>query len=72
MKAVPGWLRPGGVNPLGQLFKAFSEEVHACDSDDAALAVATDLRDVFELVVTSVVRHVRDAKQLQAQLQRRR
>lgn len=64
--AVPPALRPGGMNPLGILYGAFSEEIHASESDDTALETARALQGALDVLVRKLVEHDDDVKQLAA------
>lgn len=68
--AVPKALRPGGINPLGILYGAFSEELHASESDDAALTTAQELHAALDVLVKKLVEHDADVRTL-ANLQKR-
>jgi hypothetical protein len=46
---IPAALRPGGVNPLGQLYKHTSIGLHG-KTDDECVAIFDDLRADFEYV----------------------
>jgi hypothetical protein len=48
-EAIPEALRPGGVNPLGQLYKHLSVGVHG-KTDEECIAIFDDLRADFEFV----------------------
>lgn len=50
---VPAALRPGGVNPLGQLYTHLSLGVHG-RTDDECVAIFDDLRQDFEFVFTNL------------------
>lgn len=64
---LPAYLRPGGLNPLDQLYRLFSEGIHS-GPDDEALANAKAARQMFELVMLRVRQHIEDAKSTQATL----
>lgn len=67
--AVPKALRPAGMNPLGILYGAFSEELHASESDEAALETAQQLQAALDVLVRKLVEHDEDVKTL-AKLQK--
>ena len=48
-EVIPDALRPGGVNPLGQLHKHLSVGLHG-KSDDQCIAIFNDLQSDFEYV----------------------
>ena len=47
--AIPDALKPGGVNPLGQLYKHLSIGVHG-KTDEECIAIFDDLKEDFEFV----------------------
>jgi hypothetical protein len=48
-EVIPEALRPGGVNPLGQLYKHLSIGVHG-KTDEECIAIFDDLKADFEYV----------------------
>lgn len=62
--AVPPALRPGGINPLGLLYGAFSEELHASESDEDALKTAQELQRALDVLVRRLVEYEEDARTL--------
>ncbi len=61
-EAVPQSLRRGGQNPLAVLYAAFSEELHASESDEAALETAQQLQGALEVVVRSLAQYEEDVE----------
>ena len=53
---LPPVLRPGGMDPLGQLYGALSEGLHEL-TDEQCLEVATEVRVCLEFVVEQVFHH---------------
>lgn len=52
-KAVPAYLRPDGVNPLGCMYKTLSEGVHSL-SDEECLEKAKDLQECIRYMATEL------------------
>ena len=50
---IPAALRPGGVNPLGQLYKHTSIGLHN-KTDEECIAIFDDLRQDFEYIFTNL------------------
>jgi hypothetical protein len=66
---LPASLRPGGKNPLGLLFGAYSGGLHS-ESDDACLEYSAETRIALEYLVSQLAMHDASATQFEASLQR--
>lgn len=58
---IPDRLRPGGVNPLGTLFGLLSDGLHD-RSEEECLAIADEIREVFEYVFENLRTQIEDEK----------
>lgn len=65
---LPAYLRPGGLNPLDQLYRVCSAGLHT-GSDEDALDDAKATRQMFEIVMTRVRQHIDDTKNAHATIQ---
>lgn len=59
---IPAAIRPGGVNPLGQLYRFTSEGLHA-KTDDECIAVFDDLKADFEYVFSNLHSQAEERRQ---------
>lgn len=64
---LPANLRVGGRNPLGQLYSALSEGIHAQD-DETALGQATTIKVVLEILIGRLAQAEREEAALAAAL----
>ena len=69
-KAIPESLKPGGVNPLGQLYVHISGGLHR-ESDDACVEIFDDLRANFEYVFSQIYKETRDRREYAERLKNR-
>jgi hypothetical protein len=69
-EVVPDALKPGGVNPLGQLYKHLSVGVHG-KTDDECIAVFDDLRADFEYVFRNLYVQATEASGFAVRVQQR-
>jgi hypothetical protein len=69
-EVIPDALKPGGVNPFGQLYKHLSIGVHG-RTDDECIAICDDLKDDFEYVFRNLYVQARDAKEFAQRVQQR-
>ncbi len=60
--ALPPYLRPGAVNPLGVLYAQLSEGLHALE-DDVCLEMAAHLQEAFEFVLGALDDHLKQAQE---------
>lgn len=67
---VPPALRPGGVNPLGQLYVHLSVGLHG-KSDDECIGIFDDLREDFEYVFRNLRIEAEQRKQFAHRVQNR-
>ena len=52
-EAVPSYLNPNGLNPLGRIYKALSEGIHA-RSEPECLESATDLMECLKYLISEL------------------
>jgi hypothetical protein len=52
-QALPSYLNPGGINPLGKLYKSLSEGVHAL-SDQECLERANAIQSCLEYLISEL------------------
>lgn len=64
-KNLPAYLRPGGINPLDQLYSLCSGALHAGE-DSEALTDAMASREMFEVVLANLLSHLEQARRTQA------
>lgn len=64
--AVPPSMRPGNMNPLGVLYGAFSEELHAGESDEKALDTAQTLHRALDILMRRLVEYDEETAELKA------
>lgn len=69
-EVIPDALKPGGVNPFGQLYKHLSVGVHD-KTDDECVAIFDDLREDFEYVFRNLYVQAREAKEFAQRVQQR-
>jgi hypothetical protein len=69
-EVVPDALKPGGVNPFGQLYKHLSSGVHD-KTDDECIKIFDDLRQDFEYVFRNLYVQAKDAKEFARRVQQR-
>lgn len=69
-EVIPEALRPGGVNPLGQLYKHLSVGVHG-KTDDDCIGIFDDLRADFEYVFRNLYVQTREAGEFAKRVQER-
>lgn len=67
---LPTALRPGGVNPLGQLYKHTSIGLHG-KSDDECVAIFDDLREDFEYVSRNLHQQAEERREFAKRVQER-
>ena len=67
---IPITLRPGGVNPLGQLYKHTSIGLHG-KTDDECVAIFDDLRADFEYVFRNLHNHAEERREFTRRVQQR-
>jgi hypothetical protein len=67
---VPAALRPGGVNPLGQLYRHLSVGVHG-KTDDECIEIFDDLKDDFEFVFRNLYVEAEERRQFAERVQSR-
>ena len=59
---IPAAIRPGGVNPLGQLYRLTSEGLHA-KTDDECIVIFDDLKADFEYVFRNLHSQAEERRQ---------
>jgi len=67
---IPAALRPGGVNPLGQLYKYASIGLHG-KTDDECVAIFDDLRQDFEYVFRNLHNQAEERSEFARRVQQR-
>lgn len=67
---IPSALRPGGVNPLGQLYKHTSIGLHG-KTDDECIAIFDDLREDFEFVFRNLHSQAEERREFARRVQKR-
>lgn len=67
---IPTALRPGGVNPLGQLYKHASIDLHG-KTDDECVAIFDDLRADFEYVFRNLHNQAEERREFARRVQTR-
>jgi hypothetical protein len=67
---IPAALRPGGVNPLGQLYQHTSIGLHG-ESDDECVAIFDDLRADFEYVFRNLHNQAEERREFARRVQQR-
>ena len=67
---IPSALRPGGVNPLGQLYKHTSIGLHG-KTDDECVAIFDDVRADFEYVFRNLHNQVEERHEFIKRVQQR-
>jgi hypothetical protein len=67
---IPAALRPGGVNPLGQLYKHTSIGLHG-KSDDECVAIFDDLRADFEYIFRNLHNQAEERREFVKRVQQR-
>jgi hypothetical protein len=67
---IPAALRPGGVNPLGQLYKHTSIGLHD-KTDDECIAIFDDLRKDFEYVFRNLHNQAEERRKYAKRVQQR-
>lgn len=67
---IPAALRPGGVNPLGQLYKHTSVGLHG-KTDDECVAIFDDLRADFEYVFRNLHNQAEERREFARRVQAR-
>ena len=67
---IPQALRPGGVNPLGQLYKQTSTGLHG-KSDDECVAIFDDIRADFEYIFRNLHNEAQERREFVKRMQER-
>ena len=67
---IPTALRPGGVNPLGQLYKHASIGLHG-KTDDECVAIFDDLRADFEYVFRNLHNQAQERREFARRVKQR-
>ncbi len=67
---IPNALRPGGVNPLGQLYTHLSIGLHG-KTDDECVAIFDDLREDFEFIFRKLHVEAQERREFAERVQRR-
>ena len=67
---IPAALRPGGVNPLGQLYQHTSIGLHG-KTDDECVAIFDDLRADFEYVFRNLHNQAEERREFSKRVQQR-
>lgn len=67
---LPTDLQPGGVNPLGQLYKHISIGLHN-KSDDECIAIFDDLKEDFEYVFRNMHLQAEERRKFAERMQKR-
>jgi len=67
---IPAALRPGGVNPLGQLYQHTSIGLHG-KTDDECVAIFDDLRADFEYVFRNLHNQAEERREFARRVQTR-
>jgi hypothetical protein len=67
---IPAAVKPGGVNPLGQLYKHTSIALHG-KSDDECIAIFDDLQADFEFVFRNLHMQAEEQRQYARRIQER-
>lgn len=69
-EVIPNALRPGGVNPLGQLYRHLSVGVHD-KTDDQCIEIFDDLKEDFEYVFRNLHLQAKEARAFADRVQKR-
>jgi hypothetical protein len=67
---IPEAVKPGGVNPLGQLYKHTSVGLHA-KTDDECIAIFDDLKADFEYVFRNLHLQAEERREFAKRVQER-
>ena len=68
-EAIPATLKPDGANPLDALYALLSKGLHA-RSDDDCLAIADEIREVFEYVFARLRAEIEDRNSVVAKIKK--
>ena len=67
---IPDAVKPGGVNPFGQIYKHTSIALHS-RTDDECIAIFDDLRADFEYVFKNLYLQAEERRQFAVRIQQR-
>lgn len=68
-EAIPSTLKPDGANPLAALYELLSRGLHA-ENEDECLAIADEIREVFEYVFSRLRAEIEDRNSVVAKIKK--